>query len=341
MTPPEASPTVSITYERALRNFLRTRGLASQPADDCDDSPAQRVAGRTFGMALTDGGRRLGEAGLGLAFGASVGGAGFGLLAVAAATAPTLRHSMGQLQRFEALTSTLGHLEIRDEGACTSLVWRPADGPSVPAVAEAILAGWVSFGRYLLDEQADVQEVAFAHAAAAPGRVYDETLACPTRFQASEYRVTVKSELLDAPSRFAEPTVNASLDAWLDHCTLASAPARHPLRLSRRVAALLGAHLSLVEADEASVAKALGLERRTLQRRLAAEGTGFRQLLDAARAQHAIVGVLRGRTQLAQLSVDVGFDEQSSLCRAFKRWTGHAPLALRRQLQPMFAELRT
>lgn len=341
MTPPETPATVSITYERALRTFLRTRGLRVHAPDELDDSPARRVSGQAFGTALTDSGHRLGEAGLGLVFGATVGGAGFGLLGVAAATAPTLRHSMRQLQRFEALTSTLGHLQIRDEGACTSLVWRPAGGPAVPAVAEAILAGWVSFGRYLLNEQVDVREVGFAHAAAAPGRVYDDTLACPTRFQTSEYRVTVQSELLDAPSRFAEPTVSAALDAWLDRCTLASAVAPQAARLSCRVAALLGARLALVEANEATVAAALGMERWTLQRRLAAEGTGFRGLLDAARAQHAIVGVLRGRTPLAQLSLDVGFDEQSSLCRAFKRWTGHAPVALRGQLQPMFAELRT
>lgn len=338
---PADVPSVSASYARALRVFLRSRGLSHvETGHAADLRPASRIEGRSFGMALAHGGRELGDAAPGLAFGARVGGAGFGLLGVAAATAPTLRESVRHLRRFESLTSTLGHMDVRRSGQQVSLMWRAARPDTAPEVAEAILTGWVSFGRYLLGAQADVIEVRFAHAAGAPRQVYEDTLACPVRFGAGEHSVTVAAELLDARPRFAEETVNDALNAWLDRCTLGVSNSQcQPL--TRQVAAVLGQAVPLAQADECAVADAVGLSRRTLQRRLDAEGSRFRHLLDAARAQHAIVGVLRGSVPLAQLGADVGFDEQSSLCRAFRRWTGHAPMSLRSRLQEMFEELRS
>lgn len=333
-------PSVSAAYERALRVFQRARGLGQVRAGRDDElMPASRVEGRSFGLALARGGRELGDAAPGLAFGARVGGAGFGLLGVAAATAPTLRDSVRQLRRFESLTSTLGHMDLRHDGRQVSLLWRPARADTSPDVAEAILTGWVSFGRFLLGAQAEVVEVAFSHRPTAAPRVYEDVLACPVRFDASENRVTVSAELLDARPRYAERGVHAALDAWLDRCTL-GIDACDPRPASRQVAAMLAQGLPLAEADESVVARRLGMSCRSLQRRLDAEGTQFRHLLDAARAQHAVVAVLRGSTPLAQLGADIGFNEQSSLCRAFRRWTGHAPLALKGLLQGMFDELR-
>lgn len=256
---------------------------------------------------------------------------------MAAATAPTLRESVRQLRRFEALTSTLGTMHPRRRGGRVTLVWQPV-APVAPAVIEGILAGWVSFGRYLLGQQAAVFEVSFAHPRSAALSAYEQTLDAPVRFDACEYGVTVPADLLDATPRFANPRVNAALGAWLDRCTApVLACAERPV--SRRVAAMLAQAL-LAHGDEAAVARALSLGRRSLQRRLAAEGTSFRHLLDAARAQHAIQRVLRGGVPLADLAAELGFDEQSSLCRAFRRWTGSAPLALRQDLADVFSDLR-
>ncbi|UUZ51658.1 helix-turn-helix domain-containing protein [Massilia sp. B-10] len=84
----------------------------------------------------------------------------------------------------------------------------------------------------------------------------------------------------------------------------------------------------------------LGLERRTLQRALQQECTSFRQIVGAARAQHAIIALMRGDTSLADLAADTGFDEQSSMCRAFRRWTGYAPLAFKQRVSDVFRPLR-
>ena len=332
---PFDSPSVSGSYARALRAFLDGRGL---PAGSGASMGGVRVAGDALGDALVGGGRELDDPLLGIRFGTRVGCAGFGLLGVAAATATSLGEAVRHLRRFESLTSTLGGVRVRREGGAVTLAWRPAR-PVAPAVVEGILAGWVSFGRYLLGEHVRVRGLGFAHARSSAISAYEQQLECPVRFGSGEASVTIDADLMDARPRWADARVNAALGGWLDRCTVAVA-APESLGTTRRVAGLLAALGAPGDVDERGVAAALGLHPRTLQRRLAAEGSSFRVLLDAARAQHAIVTLLQDTPRLAQLGADIGFHEQSSLCRAFRRWTGYAPLPLKARLGPVFHDLR-
>lgn len=328
-------PSVSGSYARALRGFLDTCGWSE--GETAAGLDGDRVTGDTLGDTLVDGGNALGDPTLGIRFGTRVGGAGFGLLGVATATAPSLAQALRHLQRFESLTSTLGRVNIRRTNGTVTLGWQPSQ-PVAPAVVEGILGGWVSFGRYLLGEHVNVRGIAFAHGRATSLSAYEQVIDCPVRFAAAETSVTFAADLLDARPRFADAAINGAIDRWLDRCTVAvAAPAG--LQAARRVAQLLAA-MPLAEVDELRVATLLGVQRRSLQRRLAAEGTSFRALLDAARAQHAIVTLLAEPPRLVQLGADIGFGEQSSLCRAFRRWTGHAPLPLRTRLAPFFQDLR-
>jgi len=333
---PSDAPSVSGSYARSLHAFLGSCGLPS--GGDTVPPIGLRVDGATLGDALRAGGRALADPTLGIRFGTRVGCAGFGLLGVAATTATTLGEAVRHLQRFEAITSTLGHVDVARAGGELRLSWRPAQ-PVAPSVVEGILAGWVSFGRWFLGAQVPVRAVRFAHARAAALSSYEQELEAPVVFGAGDYGVTVAEDLVDARPRFADARLNAAIGSWLDGCTLAVDAARgRPA--TRLVAQWLAARPALDAVDEALAARALGCGTRTLQRRLAGEGARFRALLDAARAQHAVVSLLQGAPRLAQLGADVGFREQSSLCRAFRRWTGYAPLPLKERLAPVFHDLR-
>ncbi|MBI2332973.1 MAG: helix-turn-helix transcriptional regulator [Chloroflexi bacterium] len=65
------------------------------------------------------------------------------------------------------------------------------------------------------------------------------------------------------------------------------------------------------------IAEQLGLPLRTFQRRLSDEQVSFPDLLDAYRQSQA----------LKMLAYALGYNEQSSFNRAFKRWTGKTPRA--------------
>ncbi len=81
--------------------------------------------------------------------------------------------------------------------------------------------------------------------------------------------------------------------------------------------------------DLPRVAAALFLSVRTLSRRLNAEGTSFRALVDdvrRSRSEH-----LLGRTRMTteQIAARLGYAESASFIRAFRRWNGCPPQEFR------------
>lgn len=82
----------------------------------------------------------------------------------------------------------------------------------------------------------------------------------------------------------------------------------------------------------ATVAKQLAASARTLQRRLAEEGTSFLQVLEGTRKQLALeLLVAPERHPLKEIAVVLGFVAVRSFERAFRRWTGQTPGAWRQQ----------
>ncbi|MEM8862830.1 MAG: AraC family transcriptional regulator, partial [Chloroflexota bacterium] len=73
------------------------------------------------------------------------------------------------------------------------------------------------------------------------------------------------------------------------------------------------------------VAAELGLSKRTLQRQLSAEALSFKELLDIYRQEQAFLMLQNGQQDLATLAYTLGYNEQSSFNRAFRRWTGKSP----------------
>src|SRR5262249_51637173 len=77
------------------------------------------------------------------------------------------------------------------------------------------------------------------------------------------------------------------------------------------------------------IAPRLHMSPRTLHRRLEEEGTSFRQVLSEVRRELAARHLSEGRLAIGEIAFLLGFSEPSAFHRAFKRWTGHAPLAWR------------
>jgi AraC-like DNA-binding protein len=71
---------------------------------------------------------------------------------------------------------------------------------------------------------------------------------------------------------------------------------------------------------------------RTLQRRLANEKQSFSDLVGRRRVELAKQRLRRHGESLAQIALDLGYSDQTSFCRAFRRWTGQSPRAYRRKL---------
>jgi AraC-like DNA-binding protein len=99
------------------------------------------------------------------------------------------------------------------------------------------------------------------------------------------------------------------------------------------------ARLGIAEALRTSQPTILGIARlfslhpRTLQRRLAAEGTSFAELLDEVRREATHRYLTATDLPVGQIALMVGFGEQSTLAHATRRWYGTSPRELRRASQ--------
>lgn len=79
------------------------------------------------------------------------------------------------------------------------------------------------------------------------------------------------------------------------------------------------------------IAKDMRRSSRTLQRMLKIESTSFQTLLDETRKFLAMQYVQNRELDITEIAFLLGFSDQSSLSRAFKRWTGKSPIQFRNE----------
>jgi AraC-like DNA-binding protein len=94
----------------------------------------------------------------------------------------------------------------------------------------------------------------------------------------------------------------------------------------------IGAGLRGGDPGLSSVARQLGLSPRTLQRRLSEHHAIFNEMLDTMRFGAAKSYLAQGNIAATEIAYLLGFAEQSSFNRAFRRWAGQTPSEFRRAL---------
>ena len=132
---------------------------------------------------------------------------------------------------------------------------------------------------------------------------------------------------LDVPLRSADAGARALLESAAAGLGV-SAQATEPLAVAVRRA--LPAALAEGAFGVADVAARLGFAERSLQRRLAAEGTSFAALLDGHRRDEARRLLAGTGLAVADVAAALGYAEQAALTRAFRRWEGVSPVRWRR-----------
>lgn len=95
--------------------------------------------------------------------------------------------------------------------------------------------------------------------------------------------------------------------------------------LAERVRLVLSHEPELGTIDAEQVALKMGLNSRTLRRRLREEGANLRALIDESRMRAACASLANRNTTIKDTAERLGYSEPSAFHRAFKRWTGKTP----------------
>lgn len=73
------------------------------------------------------------------------------------------------------------------------------------------------------------------------------------------------------------------------------------------------------------LAEDIGISRRTLQRRLSAQGASFKQILQGVREEQSRRYLDDPRLAITEIALLLGYSDQASFSNAFKSWCGCAP----------------
>jgi AraC-like DNA-binding protein len=150
---------------------------------------------------------------------------------------------------------------------------------------------------------------------------YQDAFKCPIRFNAPVNALLFARTDVSLPL----PTAHPLLAEVHERVASEHLQRLDPAQTCHRARAVIIRHLPDGEPRRPKIAAILAMSERTLQRRLAAEGTSFQRLLDDTRrglAQHYLG---QREISLADIAYLLGFSDQSSFFRAVRRWFGVSP----------------
>lgn len=243
----------------------------------------------------------------------------------AALCSPDLNTALGRVAHYKRLVCPLKlHLEIGPRTTTLGFEWLGATTTPPAAMVATELVFFVQLARLATRESIHAVEVSMPEPPA-PAKSFAAYFGVGVKKAArpslSFSRTDAERPFLTVNERmwqFFEPELRGRLSALEQNATV-----------SERVAAALLELLPSGSGTMEGVAKKLGMSKRTLQRRLLEEGTGFQQALDKTREQLARHYLRRSTLSGAEISFLLGFEDPNSFFRAFHAWTGMTPEKVR------------
>jgi len=330
-----AGPTVGAGYAKALFDLAVAKGAdpalllgcaGIAPKDFADADNRIPLANH---IALMRGGQALsGDAALGLHFGETNLGE-YSVVGLIADASKTMGHALVQLNRYGRLVIEVDVGEEserfrveRVDGEAWFIDTR-RDPNSFPELTESTFARMASHTRQFgTDDKPWVKGVRVTHAEPPYRAEYDRIFRVPVVFNCDRNALLIDDDWtaykVARTTRYAFGVLSEHAKALLEELETA-----HTTR--GRVESLLIPILHTGEPNVERIAAKMGQSRKTLYRKLKAEGTTFAKLLDELRHKMALHYLDGKKVSVNETAYLVGFSDPSTFSRAFRRWTGASP----------------
>ena len=334
----EAGPTVGAGYARSLLDFAVRQGAGRQAlleaagiGDAALDDPDNRLPFQSFVSLMRAAKTACNNPALALHFGESIDMAEFSVVGLICNAAATMKDAFEEMNRYGRLVVEVDGIgegprfALEPDAKGLWVVDRRSDPNAFPELTESTFARMAARPRTFGVEQL-MLEVEVTHPRPAYAAEYDRILRAPVKFGATRNAYLFDVRYLDHPialqPRYVFGVLSEHAQGLMDELEKSKTTRG---RVEARILPAL--HTGTASID--SIARMLGMSRQTLYRRLKDEGVTFEEVLESLRHRMAL-HYLQGRNvSVNETAYLVGFSDPAAFSRAFKRWTGKSPKAMR------------
>lgn len=341
------NPTIAAGYPKAFLEFAVSRGAdratllerSHLSLDELKD-PERRISLSTY-MALMQAGIELcNEPALALLFGEAVRLQDISIVGFLGDTVSDIASGSAMMNRYARLAldpddgGNADAIELVREGGD---VWLKS---TIEAYIDNQLLTESAFARTVTSVRAmwsSIPELArltfpkairFTHKEPGYRAEYDRIFGAPIFFNSNMNALSLDEEFLKVSLPRTNPHLSKALTAHAEEL-LKNLESSKTTR--SEVEKLLTANLQSGATSVDVIARQLGMSRQTLFRRLKAEGVTFEKVFDELRHRMAVKYLEDKKLSVNETAYLVGFSDQAAFSHAFKRWTGHSPVTIRKR----------
>jgi len=303
--------------------LLREVGLSTRTFDHPDNVVPFAALCRALRLAV----ERTGLTDIGIRAGMRADLRSLGILGYFVANSETVGRGLHALREF---------LHVHDQGAAPFLLEEDGIAMLGYEVLDPGIAGaeQMTFGalaiaanvlRTLCGPRFELRAVTFSFQNPVDSSLFRKFFKAPVRFNAERSALAFDAHWLQERIKGADPYIREILDAKLKD-TVAMRGESFEARIRRVVRTLLATG----RCSEEDAARAFGMSRRSLARRLRTSGSSFRTVVDGARFDAARTLLESSQIAIVEVAARLGYADSSTFARAFRRWSGTSPALWRR-----------
>jgi AraC-like DNA-binding protein len=330
--------TVSAAWVRGMAEKFQTAGLDSQglfsevgiDLAELDVVDAPRYPTEQLSMLWELAVERSGNPWLGLHSGIEARAASFDIVAYVMMSCPHLLSGLERFVRYLRIISDATSITLQqtEQGYRVEFDIHGGDRPIPRQRIDFVLLMFLTFCRWVAGRDLQPLMVGFSLTEPDSMQHYETAFRCPLKFGDPVHYVLFSTEDLLLPL----PSSNKALADLHERFAGEYLVRLENNRVSHKAREIIVRRLPDGEPVRRDVATELCMSERTLQRRLEEEGTSFHNLVDSIRLELAQQYLTSDNLSLGETAYLVGFSEQSTFCRAFKRWLNMSPTEYRNQV---------
>jgi AraC-like DNA-binding protein len=251
-----------------------------------------------------------------------------GVLGYLLSYSTTLGDALHRLVRYSRVLTEAFEMTSKVSGEHASVTLsHHAVGAELPFANDFRLGAIVNVCRQITGVQIVPTEVMFAYRQPASTLEHRRFFQCPLRFRQPTSKIVFARRDLDLPVAKGNEALARYLSEYADQVlgSLLSGTS-----LPERVRSAIWDAMGSGRPTLSRVAAGVGLPERTLQRRLAEEGTSLHDEIEEVRKAMAMATLRDRRMSVEEVAFLLGYAEPSTFFRSFRRWTGTTPHQYRR-----------